>query len=143
MIIAAKAEVERWPFLRDCGFYLLAVSTLCYVISDGEVEFVEANALLGLYCIYVFLVIFGDKVFAAGAGRAGGRFGSMLRCCCLFKALYGAVCGQLCTQAIVVTQFVKLRLTTTAARGREGGWRCRNIPTKRAVSEDTVFSVGR
>eukprot|EP00667_Euglena_gracilis_P002943 EG_transcript_2949 len=86
VISTAKVEVERWPFFRDAGAYLLAVLLLAHIVSDGLVFLGEAAALLALYAAYVGVVVWGDRwvlsrlpdAFSPGAQSPGSGPGEVL-----------------------------------------------------------------
>ncbi|KAH9481409.1 Putative cation exchanger C3A12.06c [Psilocybe cubensis] len=60
MCIIKPFEVHRTPFLRDVGFFTLAVSLILTILWDGEISRIEAGALVGLYLTYVLVVIIGS-----------------------------------------------------------------------------------
>ncbi|KAG6837375.1 hypothetical protein H0H93_010533 [Arthromyces matolae] len=59
MCITNEFKVERKPFLRDVGFFTVAVSVLLIILWDGKIEPWEAGLLVGLYVSYVILVVVG------------------------------------------------------------------------------------
>ncbi|PPQ67479.1 hypothetical protein CVT25_006020 [Psilocybe cyanescens] len=60
MCIIKPFEVHRTPFLRDVGFFGLAVALILTILWDGEISRLEAGALVGLYATYVLVVILGS-----------------------------------------------------------------------------------
>jgi sodium/potassium/calcium exchanger 6 len=60
MCIAKPFKVERSPFLRDVGFFTVAVSLLLLTLWDGKLLRWEASVLIGLYVLYVFVVVVGS-----------------------------------------------------------------------------------
>ncbi|KAG6865732.1 hypothetical protein C0991_012378 [Blastosporella zonata] len=60
MCITKEFEVERWPFLRDVGFFTVAVSILLVILWDGKIELWEAGLLVALYAFYVAVVVIGS-----------------------------------------------------------------------------------
>lgn len=59
MCIIKPFRVNPGPFLRDVGFFTFAVVILLVVLWDGRIELWEALSLVGLYVIYVSVVIVG------------------------------------------------------------------------------------
>lgn len=62
MCIIKPFKVERGPFLRDVGFFTLAVVVLLFVLWDSQLEEWEAISLIGLYVIYVTIVVGGSYI---------------------------------------------------------------------------------
>ncbi|KAG6816880.1 hypothetical protein H0H87_002000 [Tephrocybe sp. NHM501043] len=60
MCITKEFEVERWPFLRDVGFFTVAVSVLLLILWDGKILLLEAGLLVALYVFYVAMVVVGS-----------------------------------------------------------------------------------
>ena len=60
MCIIKPFKVHRGPFLRDVGFFTVAVSLLLVILKDGRIEPWEAGALVTLYLVYVIFVIVGS-----------------------------------------------------------------------------------
>jgi sodium/potassium/calcium exchanger 6 len=56
MCIIKPFHVNPVPFLRDVGFFSLAVGLVFYILIDGLVEAWEAGILVGLYACYVVVV---------------------------------------------------------------------------------------
>ncbi|KAF9476678.1 hypothetical protein BDN70DRAFT_934817 [Pholiota conissans] len=59
MCIIKPFQVHRGPFLRDVGFFTLAVSLVLVTLWDSKISRWEAGSLVALYLIYVMLVIVG------------------------------------------------------------------------------------
>jgi sodium/potassium/calcium exchanger 6 len=57
MCIIKPFTVNRGPFLRDVGFFTIAVTLLIVVLSDHLIQAWEAAAMAGLYVFYVLIVI--------------------------------------------------------------------------------------
>lgn len=60
MCIIRPFRVERYPFLRDVGFFFTAVSLVIAVLWDGKLFLWEALLLVGLYFTYVCVVVVGS-----------------------------------------------------------------------------------
>ena len=60
MCIIRPFKVERYPFLRDVGFFFVATSLVIAVLWDGKLLLWESLVLVGLYFIYVCVVIIGS-----------------------------------------------------------------------------------
>lgn len=60
MCIIKPFKVDRAPFLRDVGFFTIAVIVLLVVLWDNKLESWEAIALIGLYLFYVSVVVVGS-----------------------------------------------------------------------------------
>ena len=59
MCIIKPFKVEPIPFIRDVGFFTIAVTMLTVFLWDGLIHAWEAGALVGLYFTYVLVVIIG------------------------------------------------------------------------------------
>ncbi|KAF9046958.1 hypothetical protein BDZ89DRAFT_1058430 [Hymenopellis radicata] len=59
MCIIRPFEVNRGPFLRDVGFFTVAVSLLLVILSDGHIRPWEAALMIVLYIFYVAWVVVG------------------------------------------------------------------------------------
>jgi sodium/potassium/calcium exchanger 6 len=57
MCIIKPFQVRRGPFLRDVGFFTLAVAMILITLWDGVFSTIEAAILIGLYVLYVNIVI--------------------------------------------------------------------------------------
>jgi solute carrier family 24 (sodium/potassium/calcium exchanger), member 6 len=57
MCIIKPFKVNRGHFLRDVGFFTLAVALLVGILSDHRIHAWEAGLLVGVYIVYVFVVI--------------------------------------------------------------------------------------
>lgn len=60
MCIIRPFKVERFPFLRDVGFFFTAVILVIVVLWDGKLLLWETLILVGLYFIYVCVVVIGS-----------------------------------------------------------------------------------
>jgi solute carrier family 24 (sodium/potassium/calcium exchanger), member 6 len=59
MCIIKPFRVHRKPFLRDVGFFTVAVSLLLVILWDGQIFSWEAGILIALYVVYVIVVVVG------------------------------------------------------------------------------------
>ncbi|KIJ52641.1 hypothetical protein M422DRAFT_26210 [Sphaerobolus stellatus SS14] len=59
MCIIKPFHVHRGPFLRDVGFFTVAVSMMLWILYDGILQAWEAGALVALYLTYVTIVVLG------------------------------------------------------------------------------------
>lgn len=60
MCIIRPFKVERSAFLRDVGFFFVAVTLVITVLWDGKLLLWESLGLVGLYFTYVCIVIIGS-----------------------------------------------------------------------------------
>jgi sodium/potassium/calcium exchanger 6 len=60
MCIIRPFKVEKFPFLRDVGFFFIAVSLVLTVLWDGKLLLWETLGLVGLYFTYVCVVVIGS-----------------------------------------------------------------------------------
>jgi solute carrier family 24 (sodium/potassium/calcium exchanger), member 6 len=60
MCIIKPFKVDRNPFLRDVGFFTVAVSLLLATLWDGKILPWEAGSLIVLYVVYVTVVVVGS-----------------------------------------------------------------------------------
>ncbi|KAL4252330.1 Ca(2+):cation antiporter (CaCA) family protein [Abortiporus biennis] len=60
MCIIKPFKVERGPFLRDVGFFTIAVIVILFVLWDSKLELWEAISLVGMYVVYVIVVVVGS-----------------------------------------------------------------------------------
>ena len=60
MCIIRPFKVERFSFLRDVGFFFVAVTLVITVLWDGKLVLWESLILVGLYFIYVCVVVIGS-----------------------------------------------------------------------------------
>ena len=68
--VTCDAKINRRPFLRDAGFYVLAVAYLMIVFFDGKVVVYESLGFLAIYLAFVVLVGVGRVVYLRGkAGK--------------------------------------------------------------------------
>ena len=56
--ICGPLLLKRRPLARDLVTYLLSISWLCYIFSDGRIEAVEAAAMLAGYVCYMLVVVY-------------------------------------------------------------------------------------
>lgn len=61
--IVKKALIAWQAVIRDLVFYAIAVLLLILLFRSGTVEMIDAVILIGLYLIYVVVVVFWRKVF--------------------------------------------------------------------------------
>ena len=61
--ITSGFRVTRRPFLRDVGFFLLAVIVLMVVLYDEQITMTESILLVSLYVLYVLVVAIGRAVY--------------------------------------------------------------------------------
>ncbi|KAL5503823.1 hypothetical protein ACEPAH_7894 [Sanghuangporus vaninii] len=59
MCIIRPFSVEPRPFLRDVGFFTVAVALLLGILWDEHIRAWEAATLVGLYVVYVIVVVVG------------------------------------------------------------------------------------
>lgn len=59
MCIIKPFRVNRGPFLRDVGFFTVAVALLLVILWDGRIRPWEAWVLVALYIFYVAIVVVG------------------------------------------------------------------------------------
>jgi solute carrier family 24 (sodium/potassium/calcium exchanger), member 6 len=59
MCIIKPFHVNPRPFLRDVGFFTVAVSLVLWILHDGTIRKWEAGLLVALYVIYVATVVVG------------------------------------------------------------------------------------
>ncbi|KAF8638304.1 hypothetical protein AX17_002324 [Amanita inopinata Kibby_2008] len=60
MCIIKPFYVYPRPFLRDVGFFAVAVGLLLMILYDGQIRRWEAGMMIALYVFYVFVVILGS-----------------------------------------------------------------------------------
>ncbi|KAI0064796.1 hypothetical protein BV25DRAFT_189813 [Artomyces pyxidatus] len=60
MCIIKPFKVNRGPFLRDIGFFTVAVALLLIILWDGSIRAWEAGLLIMLYAVYVITVVVGS-----------------------------------------------------------------------------------
>ncbi|KAI0049756.1 hypothetical protein FA95DRAFT_1604073 [Auriscalpium vulgare] len=60
MCIIKPFAVHRGPFLRDIGFFTIAVLLLLFILWDGSIHAWEAGLLVLLYLTYVVVVVAGS-----------------------------------------------------------------------------------
>ena len=57
MCIIKPFKVHRTPFLRDVGFFTVAIILILLTLWDGEIDQWEAGALVVMYLVYVITVV--------------------------------------------------------------------------------------
>ncbi|KAG2140117.1 Sodium/calcium exchanger protein-domain-containing protein [Suillus clintonianus] len=60
MSIIKPFKVERTPFLRDVGFFTLAVVVLLVILKDGRIRAGECALLVAMYVCYAVIVVVGS-----------------------------------------------------------------------------------
>ncbi|KAI0346259.1 hypothetical protein BDW22DRAFT_1368638 [Trametopsis cervina] len=60
MCIIKPFRVDRAPFVRDVGFFTVAVVLLLVVLWDSKIEAWEAEGLIAVYVLYVVVVVAGS-----------------------------------------------------------------------------------
>ncbi|KAJ3573637.1 hypothetical protein NP233_g2304 [Leucocoprinus birnbaumii] len=60
MCIIKPFRVHKGPFLRDVGFFTVAVGVVLYILHDGELQMVESGLLVGMYVLYAAIVVVGS-----------------------------------------------------------------------------------
>jgi sodium/potassium/calcium exchanger 6 len=53
-------HVDPRPFLRDVGFFTVAISLMLFILRDNKIRPWEALSLIGLYIVYVVVVVVGS-----------------------------------------------------------------------------------
>ncbi|KAG6374525.1 Sodium/calcium exchanger protein-domain-containing protein [Boletus reticuloceps] len=59
MCIIRPFKVDRIPFLRDVGFFTIAICILLFILQDGVMTTLDSILLIVWYVCYVFTVIIG------------------------------------------------------------------------------------
>ena len=59
MMLIAPFRVKPWPFCRDVGFFVLAISMILAFLFDGNLRISECIALICVYVAYAATVIIG------------------------------------------------------------------------------------
>lgn len=59
MCIIRPFKVDRIPFLRDVGFFTIAICMLLFILRDGMITALESTMLVVLYAFYAFTVVVG------------------------------------------------------------------------------------
>lgn len=60
MALVRPFHVPRWPFLRDVGFFCIAVLVMITCLADGKLKLFEAGGMIALYVVYVIVVVGGN-----------------------------------------------------------------------------------
>jgi Ca2+/Na+ antiporter len=61
--VVRKALIAWQAVIRDLVFYAVAVLLLIIMFKDGKVEWTDAVLFIGIYLIYIFVVVFWRKMF--------------------------------------------------------------------------------
>eukprot|EP00040_Diaphanoeca_grandis_P022589 m.121796 g.121796 ORF g.121796 m.121796 type:complete len:803 (+) comp28879_c0_seq2:256-2664(+) len=69
-------KLTRRPFLRDVATYLTATTMTLIVLADGKIDIYESLGMVGIYVIYVIVVIVGRKIYQSGKQRRLDRVAS-------------------------------------------------------------------
>lgn len=62
-------EVDRTPFLRDLGMYILCTSAIFFFCLDGVVTMMEALGFIFVYMAYIIIVLVSSR--SSGGGDDG------------------------------------------------------------------------
>lgn len=62
MMLIAPFRVKAYPFLRDVGFFTVAVAMTLTFLFDGKLRFIECVGLICLYVCYATTVIVGSLI---------------------------------------------------------------------------------
>jgi hypothetical protein len=60
--------IDRRAFLRDVVVYMVAVSVILIVASDGKITTGEASMFLGIYAVYIAIVVAQSRMKLRGGG---------------------------------------------------------------------------
>jgi solute carrier family 24 (sodium/potassium/calcium exchanger), member 6 len=60
MCIIKPFKVDRASFIRDVGFFTVAIILLMVVLWDSKIQLWEAEMLIGVYFVYVVIVVTGS-----------------------------------------------------------------------------------
>lgn len=63
--------VTRRPFLRDVLCYIAAATWTAVVLFDGEIHLYEGLSFVGIYVLYVFVVVVGRKIYQSRKKKNG------------------------------------------------------------------------
>lgn len=61
--VVRKALISWQPVVRDLTFYAIAIILLLLVLNDGNITITDAVLFIGVYILYVLVVIFWRKIF--------------------------------------------------------------------------------
>ncbi len=61
--VVKKALIAWQAVIRDLVFYAVAVLLLIIMFKDGKVEWTDAVLFIGIYFIYIVVVVFWEKMF--------------------------------------------------------------------------------
>jgi len=71
--LVCDAKVNRRPFLRDVGFYLVALGYLAIIFADNKVHWLEAVGFLLIYVVFALTVVIGRRVYQGWKAEAAGN----------------------------------------------------------------------
>jgi sodium/potassium/calcium exchanger 6 len=57
MALVRPFKVARRSFVRDVGYFVIAVTVSMFLLADGRLHFWESAAMVGLYAFYVVIVV--------------------------------------------------------------------------------------
>lgn len=57
MALVRPFKVARRSFVRDVGYFVIAVTFSMFLLADGRLHFWESAAMVGLYAFYVVMVV--------------------------------------------------------------------------------------
>ncbi|KAL2834506.1 Sodium/calcium exchanger protein-domain-containing protein [Aspergillus cavernicola] len=57
MALVRPFKVARRSFVRDVGYFVVAISFSMFLVADGHLHIWESAAMVALYCFYVVLVV--------------------------------------------------------------------------------------
>lgn len=60
MALVQPFHVPRWPFVRDVGFFSVAVMLMTGCLGDGKLTLLESGCMVLLYIFYVCIVVGGN-----------------------------------------------------------------------------------
>lgn len=60
MMLIAPFRVKPYPFIRDVGFFTVAVSMTMFYLIDGKLLFSECLTMIALYVLYAATIIIGS-----------------------------------------------------------------------------------
>ena len=67
----APMPLTWWPLFRDCTYYIIGLTVLAIFVFDQEVTWWEALILFMLYCGYVTIMYFNERLEAYVKGKLG------------------------------------------------------------------------
>lgn len=72
MCLIQPFKVSPHTFLRDVGFFTLAITITLTILYDSHIRLWEAWGMVGLYCCYVAFVAVGSWWYARKERREEG-----------------------------------------------------------------------